>query len=96
MTIKLDDTWTIKSDEMCWTLYMTQRPEKGKNAGKEVMKPAGYYGTLLQAVQGVLSKTIEKDNTYFVCSLQRLETTLKQLQSDLIEKVSKAIASGGD
>lgn len=75
MNIKIDDTFSLKSDPLNVMLVETKTRQDGKNIGKKVDTVVGYYGTVESALLGYLTY---KTNT-------SQATTIKQLRDDIKE-----------
>ena len=87
--IKIDDEYTINSNESCYTLERksTVQDIESKNYGKETKIIEGYYTTLESVLKGYIkSKTkkyISNDNEN---SLKELIEEIKNIENYLKEK----------
>lgn len=58
MKIRISEDYMIETDPFCWMVKERSVVKEGKNAGKELWKAVGYYGTLSQAITGLSDRAV--------------------------------------
>jgi len=88
MILEIDDTWSVHCDDTCYSLIMKKvveggrgRPAKAENIGKEREVNMGFYGTLEQALNGYLHKSINTTDAVF--SIPQLITAIKKAEETI-------------
>ena len=71
MNIKLDDKYSIASDDTQITLNVTATVADGENAGKEYTRSVGYYSTLEQALNGYARRLVLASEATTITELRR-------------------------
>jgi hypothetical protein len=76
MRIEITDEYILTSD--AYNVIVNERGivQEGKNRGKEVLKPVGYYPCLIQAIEGVLTKKMRRSTKRTLQTLVREHTEL--------------------
>lgn len=90
--IELTNDLYIIADDMCFTLSRKRIVQSGKDAGKEMYKPLGYYSTLSSALQGAYKALIlEGLRTEGVISLKDAITLVDELHTAFTELLDNNI-----
>ncbi len=80
MNIKIDENYSLKSDDRNVILIENKVVQDGKNKGKEYEENIGFYPTVQAAMKGYLRLQTNKSDA----------TTIKELIAD-VERIEKTI-----
>ncbi|WP_145538532.1 DUF5405 family protein [Yersinia kristensenii] len=69
MNIKIGEKHVVTSDSLQFILNEVKVSQKGKSEGQERLEPIGYYPTIAQLVEGLITRNVGEAQINSFCSL---------------------------